>query len=128
MKSTTWLISYALPGAFRSQLIHKLFTQFSVTTFRIETSRSRRCSRPLARFSYADPVMCRTLSTPTQWCVARSVRRTRDVSQRLKWYGQIKRRDEWHVLRRMSDAPIPGEEDRKPDGTARVNAIWKVCG
>ena len=71
MKSTIWLISYARLAA-SAQLIHRSFTRLSLTTFSIETSRTRLCSRPLvsrtstpwcvAR-SYADPVMCRMLCT-----------------------------------------------------------------
>ena len=30
------------------------------------------------------------------------------TEKRLKWYRNVKRRDEGHMLRRMSDAPVPG--------------------
>ena len=29
------------------------------------------------------------------------------TDKRLKWYGHVKRRDEWHVLRRMLDSRVP---------------------
>ena len=31
------------------------------------------------------------------------------TEKRLKWYGHIKRRDEGHVLRRMTDSQLPGK-------------------
>ena len=43
------------------------FTQSSLSTFRIETYRSRRRSRPLGCFPYADPVVCRTLVGRPLW-------------------------------------------------------------
>ena len=41
----------------------------------------------------------------------------------------VRRKEVWHMLRRMSDAPYQdrdGEEDRKPGGKTCAIAIWKV--
>ena len=50
-----------------------------------------------------------------------------DHKKRLESYGHVKRRDEGHVIRRMSQER-DGEEDRKPGGKTRVKVIWKVWG
>ena len=42
------------------------------------------------------------------------------TEKRLKLYGHVKRRDEWHVLRRMVDAPVPGKRRR-----GRQETRWK---
>ena len=58
---------------------------------------------------------------------------TKEITKkRLKWYGHVKdgsrsqpnggcfkRRDEWHVLRRMLDAPVPGKRRRGRQKTMR---------
>ena len=42
------------------------------------------------------------------------------IEKRLKWYGHVKGRDEWRILRRMLDTPVPGKRRR-----GRQKLRWK---
>ena len=48
--------------------------------------------------------------------------RKKITEKRLKWYGDVKRREEGHVLRRMLDAPAPGKKHRGRQKTRRKDA------
>ena len=45
-----------------------------------------------------------------------------DTEKRQNWYGNVKRRDEGHVLGRMLDAPVPGKRWRGRQKTRRKDS------
>ena len=52
------------------------------------------------------------------------------TEKRLKWYGHIKRRDEGHVLGRMTDSQLPGKRRKGRQKTRWKDSCkrWKVWG
>ena len=46
------------------------------------------------------------------------------TEKKVKWYGHVKRKDGWLVLRMLDVPERDGEEDRKPFGKTCVKGIW----